>query len=148
MHHCAGVPLRECVTARARHCNKGEQAQAAVDAMKELGWETPGVKVDAKGKVHIQIDAKKALAKIIGQMEEAEVGMGNVYKEFMYTNIAIAFKPYQLNPLHCRFVNTQYGYECIADLVVRSRSRWRWQIIGIPSEVLPLSMHGTSPRRG
>ena len=42
------------------------------------------------GKVHIAVDSKKALARIILQMEEAEVGMSNVYKECLYSVMANA----------------------------------------------------------
>ena len=69
---------------------KGKEVEEATNAMKELGWSTPGVKVDPTGKVHIAVDSKKALARIILQMEEAEVGMSNVYKECLYSVMANA----------------------------------------------------------
>ena len=60
---------------------KGAEVKEAQEALKELGWDIKGVSHDKAGGISLKIDSAKALSKIIGQMEEAEVGMGNVYKE-------------------------------------------------------------------
>ena len=46
-----------------------------------MGWDIKGVSHDKAGGISLKLNSANALSKIIGQMEEAEVGMGNVYKE-------------------------------------------------------------------
>lgn len=60
---------------------KGAEVKEAQEALKELGWDIKGVTHDKSGGISLKIDSAKALSKIVGQMEEAEIGMANVYKE-------------------------------------------------------------------
>ena len=69
--------------AERKHWRKGAGAEVkeAQEALKELGWDIKGVTHDKSGGISLKIDSAKALSKIVGQMEEAEIGMANVYKE-------------------------------------------------------------------
>ena len=60
---------------------KGKAIDDAQRAITQLGWDIKGVSHGKADGVTLTIDSTKALNKIIAQMEEAEVGMGNVYKE-------------------------------------------------------------------
>ena len=60
---------------------KGKAVDEAQQALTELGWDIKGVGHSKADGITLTIDSNKALNKIIAQMEEAEVGMGNVYKE-------------------------------------------------------------------